>query len=90
MERSKSELEKIKSELSSLQTRKLDREAMDLEALKAKRLYQMALDQEISRIDKNPQLAAAPARAAGKSLGLQIRGPPLPPLTGGIKEQPVE
>ena len=90
MERSKSELEKIKSELSSLQTRKLDREAMDLEALKAKRLYQMALDQEISRIDKTLNSLQRRLEQLERALGSKSAAPPLPPLTGGIKEQPVE
>jgi len=90
MERSKSELEKIKSELSSLQARKLDREAMDLEALKAKRLYQMALDQEISRIDKTLNSLQHRLEQLERAFGSKSAAPPLPPLTGGIKEQPVE
>jgi chromosome segregation ATPase len=90
MERSKSEMEKIKSELGSLQARKLDREAMDLEALKTKRLYQMALDQEISRIDKTLTSLQRRIEQLERAFGSKSAAPPLPPLTGGITEQPVE
>ena len=52
LERTKTDLEKIKTDLANLQARKIDREGMELETLKMKRLYQMALDQEVARIDK--------------------------------------
>jgi DNA repair exonuclease SbcCD ATPase subunit len=90
MERSKSDMERIKSELGSLQTRKLDREAMDLESLKTKRLYQMALDQEISRIDKTIGSLQRRLEQLERAFGTKSATPALPPLTGGIKEQPVE
>jgi DNA repair exonuclease SbcCD ATPase subunit len=91
LERTKNDLEKIKTDLTNLQARKVDREAVELETLKTKRLYQMALDQEVARIDKTlaglqrrlDQLEKAFGARSGSS-------PPLPPLTGGIKEQVVE
>jgi chromosome segregation ATPase len=52
MDRNKAELTQIKTELANLQSRKLDRESIDLEILKAKKSYQTALDQEMSRIEK--------------------------------------
>jgi len=92
MDRSRSELEKIKSELSGLQTRKLDRDALELELLKAKRLYQMTLDQEIARIDKSVNSVQRRLEQVERSVGSKSSStaPSLPPLTGGIREQPVE
>lgn len=90
MERSKSDLEKIKSEVSGLQARKLDREAVDLEVLKAKRLYQIALDQEIGRVDKAFGTLQRRLEQLEKAFGSRSSGPSLPPLTGGITEQPIE
>jgi Ethanolamine utilization protein EutJ (predicted chaperonin) len=78
--------------LSGLQARKLDRDALELELLKAKRLYQIALDQEIARIDKVVISVQRRLEQVEKSLGSKSSStaPSLPPLTGGIKEQPVE
>jgi len=90
MERTKSDLEKLKSDLSSLQTRKLDREAMELETLKTKRLYQLALDQEIGRIDKALTALQRRLEQAEKAFGARSGAPALPPLTGGITEKPIE
>jgi DNA repair exonuclease SbcCD ATPase subunit len=91
MDRNKAEMEKIKSDLADLQTRKLDREALDLEVLKAKRLYQMALDQEIGRIDKTLGGLQRRLDQVEKAFGARsTRQPSLPPLSGGIKEQPIE
>lgn len=92
MDRSRSELEKIKSELNGLQARKLDRDALELELLKAKRLYQIALDQEIARIDKAVTSVQRRLEQVERSMGSKSSSaaPSLPPLTGGIKEQPVE
>jgi DNA repair exonuclease SbcCD ATPase subunit len=90
MERTKSELEKIKSDLNGLQARKLDRDALDLETLKAKRLYQMALDQEISRVDKSLNALQRRLEQVERSFGSKSSTPSLPPLTGGISEQSVE
>jgi DNA repair exonuclease SbcCD ATPase subunit len=91
MDRTKADLEKIKADLANLQTRKIDRETLDLEILKSKRLYQMALDQEIGRIDKTLSTLQRRLDQVEKAFG--TRSAPsssLPPLTGGIKEQPVE
>jgi len=91
MDRTKADLEKIKADLANLQTRKIDRETLDLEILKSKRLYQMALDQEIGRIDKT--LGTLQRRLDQLEKAFGTRSAPsssLPPLTGGIKEQPVE
>ena len=91
MDRTKTDLEKTKADLADLQTRKLDREALDLEVLKAKRLYQMALDQEIGRIDKTLGTLQRRLDQVEKAFGARSTAPPaLPPLSGGIKEQPVE
>lgn len=91
MDRTKSELEKIRTDLANLQSRKLDREAMDLEVLKTKRLYQMALDQEVGRIDKTLGTLQRRLDQVEKAFGARSgSAPSLPPLTGGIKEQPVE
>lgn len=92
MDRSRSELEKIKSDLSNLQTRKLDRDALELEVLKAKRLYQIALDQEIVRIDKMLSTLQRRLDQVERAFGTKSSSaaPSLPPLTGGIREQPVE
>jgi chromosome segregation ATPase len=90
MERSKSELEKIKSELNGLQARKLDREALELETLKTKRLYQMALDQEISRIDKSLSTLQRRLEQVERAVSSKSTAPTLPPLTGEIQEQSVK
>jgi chromosome segregation ATPase len=90
MERTKSELEKIKSDLNGLQGRKLDRDALDLETLKTKRLYQMALDQEISRVDKSLNALQRRLEQVERSFGSKSSAPSLPPLTGGISEQSAE
>jgi septal ring factor EnvC (AmiA/AmiB activator) len=92
MDRSRAEMDKIKSDLSSLQDRKLDRDALELEVLKAKRLYQLALDQEIARIDKSLSTFQRRLDQLERAFGSKSSSaaPSLPPLTGGIREQPVE
>jgi len=91
MDRTKTDMDKIKTDLANLQTRKLDRESLDLEVLKAKRLYQMTLDQEIGRIDKTLGTLQRRLDQVEKAFGARSTAPPaLPPLSGGIKEQPVE
>ncbi len=92
MDRSRAELDKIKSDLGSLQARKLDRDALELEVLKAKRLYQIALDQEIARIDKSLNTFQRRLEQVERAFGSKSSSaaPSLPPLTGGIREQPVE
>ncbi len=91
MDRTKAEMEKIRTDLANLQSRKLDREALDLEVLKTKRLYQLALDQEVGRIDKTLGTLQRRLDQVEKAFGARSgAAPSLPPLTGGIKEQPVE
>ena len=91
MDRTKSDLEKIRADLAGLQSRKIDREALDLENLKTKRLYQMALDQEVGRIDKTLGTLQRRLDQLERAFGARSgAAPSLPPLTGGIKEQPVE
>ncbi len=91
MDRTKAELEKIRTDLAGLQSRKLDRESLDLEVLKTKRLYQMALDQEVGRIDKALSTLQRRLDQVERAFGARSgTSPSLPPLTGGIKEQPVE
>ena len=90
MDRNKGELTQIKTELANLQSRKLDRESIDLEVLKAKKSYQTALDQEMSRIEKTLsaiqrrldqiERAFAPPAARGTA----------PAAPGSIREQPLE
>lgn len=90
MDRNKAELTQIKTELANLQSRKLDRESTDLEILKAKKSYQTALDQEMSRIEKTlsaiqrrlDQIERAFASPAAKGT--------TPATPGGIREQPLE
>jgi chromosome segregation ATPase len=92
MDRNKAELTQIKTELANLQSRKLDRESIDLEILKAKKSYQTALDQEMSRIEKTlstiqrrlDQIERAFASPAAR--GSQTA----PAAPGGIREQPLE
>lgn len=91
MDRTKADLEKIRTDVANLQSRKLDREAMDLEVLKAKRLFQMALDQEVGRIDKSLSTLQRRLDQVEKAFGTRSApSPSLPPLSGGIKEQPIE
>jgi DNA repair exonuclease SbcCD ATPase subunit len=90
VERTKGDLEKIKADVAGLQARKLDREAMDLEVLKTKRLYQMALDQEVGRIDRSLATLQRRLDQVEKAFGARSSAPALPPLTGGVKEQPLE
>lgn len=91
MDRTKADLDKIRGDLTNLQSRKLDREALDLEVLKTKRLYQMALDQEVGRIDKSLGTLQRRLDQVEKAFGARSgASPSLPPLTGGIKEQSVE
>ncbi|MCU0562898.1 MAG: hypothetical protein MUE48_02985 [Desulfobacterales bacterium] len=90
VERTKNDLEKIKSDVAGLQARKLDREAMDLETLKTKRLYQMALDQEVGRIDRSLATLQRRLDQVEKAFGARSSAPALPPLTGGVKEHPLE
>ena len=90
MDRNKAEITQIKTELANLQSRKLDRESIDLEVLKAKKSYQTALDQEMSRIEKTLsaiqrrldqiERAFAPPAARGSA----------PAAPGSIREQPLE
>jgi DNA repair exonuclease SbcCD ATPase subunit len=90
MDRNKAELTQIKTELANLQSRKLDRESTDLEILKAKKSFQTALDQEMSRIEKTlsaiqrrlDQIERAFASPAAKGTA--------PAAPGGIREQPLE
>jgi DNA repair exonuclease SbcCD ATPase subunit len=93
MDRNKAELTQIKTELANLQSRKLDRESIDLEILKAKKSYQTALDQEMSRIEKTlstiqrrldqiERAFASPAARGGSQTA--------PAAPGGIREQPLE
>jgi DNA repair exonuclease SbcCD ATPase subunit len=92
MDRNKAELTQIKTELANLQSRKLDRESTDLEILKAKKSYQTALDQEMSRIEKTlstiqrrlDQIERAFASPAAR--GSQTA----PAAPGSIREQPLE
>ena len=90
MERSRADLAQVKADLAKVQTGRLDREYVDLEILKAKKVQQTAMDQEMSRIEKMlntlqrrvDQLERAFSAPAG-------RGAP-PAGTGTIREQPLQ
>jgi DNA repair exonuclease SbcCD ATPase subunit len=92
MDRNKTELTQIKTELANLQNRKLDRESTDLEILKAKKSFQTALDQEMSRLEKTLSTIqrrldqVERAFAAPAARGSQTA----PAAPGSIREQPLE
>jgi chromosome segregation ATPase len=91
MDRTKADLGQIKAELAGLQSRKMDREAMDLEVLKAKKLFQIALDQEILRIDKTVSALQRRLEQVERAYSSRPSAPPaLPPLSPGFREQPIE
>jgi chromosome segregation ATPase len=91
IDRSKSELAQIKSELARLGSQKLDREAIDLEILKSKKIYQMALDQEAARIDKSVSGILRRLDQLERAFsGAAPRGGTTQPPAGGIREQPVD
>jgi chromosome segregation ATPase len=91
IDRSKSELSQIKSELARLGSQKLDREAIDLEILKSKKIYQMALDQEAARIDKSVSGILRRLDQLERAFsGAAPRGGTAQPPAGGIREQPVD
>ncbi|MEJ5359750.1 MAG: hypothetical protein WHT06_13870 [Desulfobacterales bacterium] len=91
IERSKTDLEKIKTELAELKGRKLDRETLELENLKTKRLYQLALEQEVSRLEKSLSALQRRIEQLERAFGTRSRvNPGLPPLTGDIQEKPLD
>jgi hypothetical protein len=64
---------------------------MDLEILKSKKLYQMALDQEISRIDKKLSTLQRRLDQVERAFGERsFEAPSHPSVSGSIKERPVE
>ncbi len=89
MDRNKTELTQIKTELANLQSRKLDRESTDLEILKAKKSYQTALDQEISRIEKTLSAIQRRLDQIERAFAPPARGT-APAAPGAIREQPLE
>lgn len=90
MERSRADLAQVKAELAKVQTGRLEQEYVDLEILKAKKLQQTAMDQEMSRIEKMlstlqrrvDQLERAFSAPAGRAAP--------PPAPGGVREQPLQ
>lgn len=91
IERSKADLEKTKAELADLKSRKLDREALELENLKTKRLYQLALDQEVARLEKSLSTLQRRIEQLERAFGTRSRvNPGLPPVTGDIQEKPLD
>ncbi|MBI5581355.1 MAG: hypothetical protein HY895_19560 [Deltaproteobacteria bacterium] len=92
MDRNKSELTQIKTELANLQNRKLDRESIDLEILKAKKSYQTALDQDISRLEKTLSTIQRRLDQIERAFASPApRGPQTAPAApGSIREQPLE
>jgi len=89
MDRNKTELTQIKTELANLQSRKLDRESIDLEILKAKKSYQTALDQEMSRIEKTLSAIQRRLDQIERAFAPPARGT-APAAPGAIREQPLE
>jgi DNA repair exonuclease SbcCD ATPase subunit len=89
MDRNKAELTQIKTELANLQSRKLDRESTDLEILKAKKSYQTALDQEMSRIEKTLSAIQRRLDQIERAFAPPARGT-APAAPGAIREQPLE
>lgn len=92
IERSKTDLDKIKTEIADLKGRKLDRETLELENLKTKRLYQLALEQEVARLEKNINALQRRIDQVERALGAprSRSAPGLPPLTGDIQEKPLD
>jgi len=90
MDRNKAEFAQIKTEIAKLQSSKIGEESIELEILKAKKSYQTALDQEMSRIEKTlsaiqrrlDQIERAFAAPAAKGTA--------PAAPGSIREQPLE
>ena len=90
MDRNKAELTQIKTELANLQSRKLDRESTDLEILKAKKSYQTALDQEMSRIEKTLSAIQRRLDQIERAFASPAARGTTPAAPGGIREQPLE
>ena len=90
MDRNKAELTQIKTELANLQSRKLDRESTDLEILKAKKSYQTALDQEMSRIEKTLSAIQRRLDQIERAFAAPAVRGTTPAAPGGIREQPLE
>ena len=90
MDRNKAELTQIKTELANLQSRKLDRESIDLEILKAKKSYQTALDQEMSRIEKTLSAIQRRLDQIERAFAAPAARGTTPAAPGGIREQPLE
>jgi len=92
IERSKTDLDKIKTEIADLKGHKLDRETLELENLKTKRLYQIALDQEVARLEKSINALQRRIDQVERALGAprSRSAPGLPPLTGDIQEKPLD
>jgi chromosome segregation ATPase len=90
VERSRTELAQIKADLAKVQAERSDRNYVDLEILKAKKINQTALEQEMSRIEKLlngqqrriDQLERAFSTPAGRTSP--------PPAPGAIREQPLQ
>ncbi len=92
IERSKTDLDKIKTEIADLKGHKLDRETLELENLKTKRLYQIALEQEVARLEKSINALQRRIDQVERALGAprSRSAPGLPPLTGDIQEKPLD
>jgi len=90
MDRNKAELSQIKTELATLQSRKQDRESIDLEILKAKKSYQTALDQEMSRIEKSLSTIQRRLDQIERAFASPAARGTAPAAPGSIREQPLE
>lgn len=92
LDKTKNDLNKIRSDLAGLEKRTLDREEVALEILKAKKLQQLALDSEKARVDKNLGTLERRMDQVERAFAAPpVSRPALPPgRPGGIREQPIE
>jgi chromosome segregation ATPase len=95
LDKTKADLTKIRAEIAGLEKRTLDREEVALEILKAKKLQQLAMDNEKTRVDKSLSTLERRMDQVERAFSAPPanRPPALPPLPGrpsGIREQPLE
>jgi predicted nucleic acid-binding Zn-ribbon protein len=84
------ELTAIQSELSSLSGRKMDKEALQLELLKARKLFQRDLDVTKSAIDKRLASVLRKIKDLEKVVQAPLSSTATSGQTGGIVEQEIK
>ena len=95
LEKTKADLNRIRSDVAALEKKSLDREEVALEILKAKKLQQLAMDSEKARVDKSlgaleRRLDQVERAFAAPPAGRAPVLPPAPGRPGGIREQAIE